>query len=898
MTDKTTDTLGMAGRDSLERLAPNNSENLSLVKSYLSASMEAVKSLHDGGGSGMEVAECRSLVMDRLIMSLYELAGREYCLKYPKVDQKCTLVAIGGYGRGELSPASDIDIMFLYPWKVGPYIETVIERILYILWDTGLDIGYSARNVDDCVKVAGDDLVAKTSLIDSRYICGDEALYSDYRKVLVEQIFAKNINSFIEDKVDEGNERRKKYGGSVYLLEPDIKEGDGGLRDLQTALWAAKVRFKAKDFKELNLSGVISDKEYREICRVHDFMSRVRNDLHFLLNRKSDQLTFELQEKIAGNMGYKDEGELLAVEKLMKDYYLVANSIKELSELIVDRSLNWGKRKSALGVITRRELSDGFRLFKGEITISDKDLFIKRPSLIMKLFELSQLHGVPIHSFARECLRESLDLIDGDFRASSEVNESFMNILKGEWDVDETLKIMHKTEVLNRFIPEFGKIQCQVQHDLYHIYTVDIHSLFAVEELKRVAEGECSEKYPLKTTLMQESERPEVLYMAVLFHDIGKGKGGKHEEVGAQIARGLCERIGFSAKDVGDIEFLILKHLRLSHTAQRRDLHDPKLILDFAKEMGTLERLKMLYLLTYADIKAIGPDVWNEWKSALFLELYNKTAEVFEKGTFEIEDTKEKVAGIYREVEKLVDEDFPSAEINSFLDSMPGRYLLSTTPKRIVDHMKVASRYKEPLYIDVTHNEKRKYTRLIITTLDTPGLFYRICGVLAANSINILGAQIYSRSGGEVLDVFHVKSGTGEIVADRHKWEKIENDLLDIIQGVRRVEDFFKEDKSSILDGRYTPGIKTRVVINNEISDANTVVEVYAQDRIGLLYTISSTLFNMGIYIDVAKISTMGEQVTDVFYIKDIFGQKIYYEEKLKEIKIKLTEAVERWLCS
>lgn len=892
MKNKLIKTFEEANLNCLAKLSPKGSNNLDLVKEYLSSCMNVIEDIHNKGGAGMEVAALRSIAIDRLIGALFDLAGREYCLRYTKADQKCTIVALGGYGRGELSPASDIDIMFLYPWKVGSYAETVIERILYILWDTGLDVGYSTRNISECIN-ASSDLVAKTSLIDSRYLCGDEPLFDEYKKAVSQQIFSKNVEAFINDKVDEADLRRKKYGDSVYILEPDIKEGDGGLRDLHTALWAAKVKFKVDDFKGLNLKGILSNKEYKEVARAYEFMLRLRNEMHFTIKRKGEQLSFELQEKISQKFGYEDKDASLAVEQLMREYYLTANRIKEISSIIIERCLDKSAGRSLVKLIRQRDLSDGFKLFGGEITISDKDLFKKNPSAMMRLFELSQLNGVQIHLFARECLRESLDLIDDDFRASPDVNGSFMNILKSEWDVTGSLKLMHKLELMNRFIPEFGQVKCQVQHDIYHIYTVDIHSLFAVEELRRLMLGEHQDEHPLRSAMIQELERPEVLYMAALLHDVGKGKGGKHEEIGAQIAAQVASRVGFSKEDIADIEFLVLSHLRLSHTAQRRDLNDPKLIVDFAMEMGTLERTKMLYLLTYADVRAIGPDVWTEWKGSLFWELYSKTAEVFERGTFEVEDAKEKIRKIASEVEQVIGKDYPTKEVRAFIRSMPDRYLLSKTPKKIAEHFIISINHTPPLSIDLKHNERRGYTRVTLTTIDAPGLFYKISGVLAGNGINILGADIYTRKNGEVLDIFHVESAIEDLPLGQIRWERVKSDLLDVIHGKRKAEDVMKEYcKPSILDGKYSPGIKPKVIINNEISDSSTVIEIHAQDRVGLLYTISKILVKQGFYIDVSKISTTGEKATDVFYLKDIFGQKVFFKEKLDELKKELEDAI------
>ncbi|MDT8317594.1 MAG: nucleotidyltransferase domain-containing protein, partial [bacterium] len=360
MKNKVIKTFKEANLNCLANLSPNCSSNIALVKEYLSSCMNVIEDAHNSGGTGMEVAALRSIAIDSLISALFDLAGREYCLRYAKADQVCTIVALGGYGRGELSPASDIDLMFLYPWKVGSYAETVIERILYILWDTGLDVGYSTRNISECIN-ASSDLVAKTSLIDSRYLCGDEPLFDEYQKTVSQQIFSKNVETFINDKIYEAELRRKKYGDSVYILEPDIKEGDGGLRDLHTALWAAKVKFKVNDFKELNLKGILSDKEHKEVAKAFEFMLRLRNEMHFTRKRKCEQLNFELQEKISRKFGYEDKDGILAVEQMMKEYYLTANRIKELSGIIVERCLDKSVAKSLVKLIRQRDLSEGFK---------------------------------------------------------------------------------------------------------------------------------------------------------------------------------------------------------------------------------------------------------------------------------------------------------------------------------------------------------------------------------------------------------------------------------------------------------------------------------------------------------------------------------------------------------
>ena len=521
-------------------------------------------------------------------------------------------MAIGGYGRSELNPYSDIDVLFLYPSNMNSYLKSLTEGILYHLWGLGLTVGFSTRNTADCVKIAKSDLTARTALMDTRLIAGDEALYVEMEEVVLKDVIGKGVDDFIRDKVKEGEERHAKYGSSVYILEPNIKEGEGGLRDIHTALWVSKARFKAGTFRQLMKKGVINPKELKFFERSTEFLFRVRNELHYLSGRKNDQMMFDYQEKIAAFMGFRDTGQHLAVEGFMRGYYIYARNVSQFSRMLIKRaSAGPGIGGRLLHKMIQREIGEGFKVFHNSITVTSPSLFEKTPFLLMKAFELSQRHALPLNDFTEELIRKGLRLADDSFRRSNEVNASFLAVLKGKRDVYETLATMHDLRLLGKLIPEFGKTFCRVQHDIYHVYTLDAHSLFTVMELRRLMEGKYEKEFPFLTNLAREIDNQHVLVLAGLFHDIGKGGGRDHSDAGAEMVKEIALRMGLPEPDAAVLEFLVKKHLLMAHISQRRDISDERLILDFCREVGDPEKLKMLYLLTFADIRAVGPDVWD-----------------------------------------------------------------------------------------------------------------------------------------------------------------------------------------------------------------------------------------------------------------------------------------------
>jgi len=868
---------------------------LAASKHFLNFYREQIRQQHRSGASGELVVKAITDMTDALINKLFHCSAGERGGS-GKSREHLALLAIGGYGRGELNPHSDIDLMFLYKGKDSKNVEEAAQRLLYFLWDMRLDVGYSVRTLKDCVEMANADTTVKTALVDARYLSGSRALFKDFQELLLGQILTKGSNSFINDKVAEMDLRHEKYGSTVYTLEPNIKEGEGALRDLHTTLWVAKIKYKITAPRELIIKGIMSEEELEIFTNSLSYLWRIRNELHYLANRKNDQLTFDAQTSAAEFLGYADKGKVLAVEEFMRDYYLQATRVKNFTSTLITRC-TWREEGASkiLGYFIRRPIGDGFFIIKGELTLPDESVVENDPSRMMKIFEYAQKHGVSLHMKVKALIRRNLHQVNDRFRRNRGVNASFFSILRCEKGLGETLKLMHHLEFLNRFIPEFERIFCKVQHDIYHIYTVDIHSLFAVDEIARLWRGEHSKDLPLLTQLANEVDKRELLVMAVLLHDMGKGEGGGHAEKGAAMVPTIARRMWLSKEDSERLQFLVSHHLLFAHIAQRRDLHDEKMIIQFAKEMGKSENLKMLYLLTYADIKAVGPDVWTEWKALLLQELYERAFEVLERGDFRFEARSERVKKVKRKVVDILGDEFPADMVKEELKAMAIRHLLANPPPVLTEHVRTMLSLGENTMITrITHEPEHGYTNFTICTQDVTGLFSKITGVMAANGMNILGAQIHTSTNGKVLDVLQVNSPQGFAVTEDNRWKKVEDDMRQVLEGEVRVETLVeKRQRPSLLTEKVRPRFPTRVEIDNEVSTDYTVIDIYTHDKVGLLYRITSTLTKLGLYIGVSKISTKVDQVADVFYVRDIFGHKLTGEKKLAGIREQLVKAID-----
>ena len=865
---------------------------LEAARSYLDHHRTFCRERHERGATGREVVQCVTAMIDTLVQSLYRCAAAEY----PTQGKACAaVIALGGYGRGELNPLSDIDVMFYCSELNKDLAEKIAERVLYLMWDLNLDVGYSVRTASDCLGLLNQDLTIRTALLDARFLVGDAELVREFTQQVHKPALERNTQGFLKAKFEEHQGRLAKYGSSVFMLEPNIKESEGGLRDLHTAIWMARVKFKAATVRDLLIKGVISEEELEQIESSLDYLWRIRNELHYQSKRKTDQIQFDKQERIAAFLGYVSNKRAQAVEQFMQDYYAQATLTEHLSSGLIARSYKPRSLTQGLfGALGRRSLNKDFFSYRGELKATRKNLFAERPEAMMEAFLLAKQNALQLSADLKGMIRDNLGQVNDSFRRSREISAMFLEILRGPSGIAQSLRDMHHLTFLNRYIPEFARIYCKVQHDVYHVYTIDIHTIFAIEEIERLWCGAYRDKRPLLTRVAENLGKPELMVLAVLFHDIGKGEGKDHSNKGANMIPKIARRLYLSKEDSQRLAFLVRHHLDMAHISQRRDLNDIRLIQDFANTMGMSENLNMLFLLTFADLRAVGPDVWSEWKGYLLQDLYEKTFEIFERGNFMSEVRSERVRVRKRKVLEALQDEYGEKVVKDHLRNVSLRYLLTHRSPEIIEHLKLElSLGKETVATRVSHDPQTGFSSVIISTLDVPGLFSMITGVMAANGVNILGAQIYTRSNGYALDILHVNKPVGGIIDDPAKWDKVQADLTAVLEGRVQVAKLVKKrQKPSSLFSQKVPRFPDRVVFDCDVSREHTVIDIFTHDQVGLLYRITRTLKDLGLYIHVAMISTKVDQVADTFYVKDIFGQKVSDPAKHEVIRAALLECM------
>ncbi|HYR96724.1 MAG TPA: [protein-PII] uridylyltransferase, partial [Candidatus Binatus sp.] len=651
------------------------------ARDYLARVRAEVRERHDAGAGGLELVAAYTDAVDRLVRFLFASARTHFASRFPRLNQQCSVIAQGGYGRGELNPGSDIDLLFLYPWKVNPYIETVAEVILYALWDAGLAVGHALRNIRECGRLAARDLKVKTSLLDARYLCGDEPLYAEFDHQMLEEVWSQNPTHFFKEKLAESLERHARAGDSVYLLQPQLKEGQGGLRDLHTALWMAKVKFKVRTFRELVTLGVIPEASVAELEQALDFLWRVRNAMHLADGSHQDLLTFELQERLAPTLGFPPGRP--GVEAFMRTYYGHATTVNRFGDMVIARCVQTTEPYRGTQPPARM-IREGMRIQGRTLSIAGREVFEDDPATVIQVFAEAQRHGVTLAPATRELIPACLPLLAAA-RAEARVATAFLGILRAKGHVYETLFEMHKLGVLTALIPEFGNLDCLIAHDPFHIYTVDHHSLMGVREIERLRAGEFARTLPHLTQVMNEVQRPELLFLGMMFHDVGKGHGHDHSGRGARMMRDIAARLGLNEDETAASEFLVQHHLLMSHLAQRRDVHDDQLVVDFCRAVGGVDNLQRLYVLTYADMRAVGPGVWNNWRDTLLGDLYVRGREFFEKGVFEPEDRAARATRIRTRVASAVPPAL-RADVEAFIATMPDGYFLATPEEMIAGH--------------------------------------------------------------------------------------------------------------------------------------------------------------------------------------------------------------------
>ena len=869
-----------------------------VARAHLGAVRAALYERHRAGVTGIEIVRALTAAVDDLMRALFEYADADHGQRFSRLNQRLAVVARGGYGRRELNPYSDIDLLFLHDYKPGPYTEIVTEIILHALWDAGLTVGYSVRNTAECIKMATEDLKEKTAILDARFLAGDEKLYAQFDKALITEVLNRNQQSFFKAKLDESRKRHKQFGESIYLLEPQVKDGEGGLRDLHTALWLAKVKYKVHALGELVQKAVITEPELNEVLAAQDFLFRVRNSLHFLSRRHFDQLTFEYQEQIAPMIGFEATEGAAASAVLMRTYYQQASTILRFSEGLTARVTEDTEPARFLRRSPARQIRPGVLIQGNVLGIGSNDFFKRAPLNLITIFADCQTHGVELSGSAYQLVRDNLGLIDETMRRDPQTGMALMGILSGRERVAETLEAMHRAGVLGALIPEFGKLYARVLHDLYHIYTVDRHSLAAVRELERLRAGEFKNTNALLTEVAREYTSLPIVFLALILHDIGKGHGHDHHELGAQLTVEVCKRMGLDAEEVDLVVFLVREHLKMSQVAQKGDVDNPNTVEEFAREAGSIDRLKALYLLTFADMRAVAPKVYNNWRDMLLSELYMRSLRTLEHGGREAADPARRLAVVKVAVQaELTAAKAPDHAVAEFLNRMPDRYFLTVPEGDIKLHFDMMRAIEErPLVCRHRHFPELEFSEFMVVTRDQAGLFAKIAGALTTNNLNILSARITTRDDGIVLDVFRVShlGSAGAIALDEDRWPRVERDLERVLSGEQDIQALVAQSHEARFGARkFVRRVETEVTVDNRSSEEFTVIDVFTQDRVGLLFAITYTLFELGMKIHVARISTNADQALDVFYISDLEGNKVTDLERMRSIRLALVERLE-----
>lgn len=852
------------------------------ARAYLASGREYLCALHDSGASGAQVGAAHSDLVDALIRRLFQHAEEIYFADAGGDPSPFTIVAVGGYARREMNLESDVDLLFLYRGALTPHVSRVAERMLYWLWDAAVSVGGAIRTIGETLKLAHQDASVRTAVLDPRFLTGSGVLFHEFAKALREELCA-HPDQFIAEQRESLAKRHVQFGDTLYLLQPNVKEGPGALRDYHLSLWAMQVTQPgSRGFEGFLHLGLLTEAEVAEYRQAVDFLWRVRNELHRLAGRKNDQLSFELQERIAERFGYGSGGEdddELPVERFMRDYYRHANAIRSYSSLVIEQSYQRVRRLPRRRKL--RETQHGFRIAEGQLEIPHARLLRDTPQQLLRAFAIAQQHDVPLTRKAQRLVRENLHRIDDAFRASREARELWLQILDSPQRVTRTLTSMNEVGLLGRLLPEWEHIVCRWQQVMYHTFTVDVHSIFLVEELRRLWLGKYEAKHPELTALMRSVEDRPVLFLGCLFHDLGKGFGGDHSARGALRAREACARFGLETERTERVIFLVDQHLKMSHLAQRRDLSDPKLIWEFAKLVGDRTNLKNLYLLTFADVRASSASAWSDWKGQLLRELFERTAELLEADASDAHvamDLLEKRVELRREgaAAELRGMGVGAGDIEAFFDAMPRRYLTAHSPRQIARHARVLLGLGPERQVNTAVRDMRGgFSELIVATRDTHGLFSKVAGVLTASGINILGAHVYSTRTGLALEVYRLTTPPGGEAERELAWSGFRSALERVLTGQVEVAELLRRRGRPLRREAPSARKPESVTIENEESDFYTIVDVVANDRLGLLHDLTRTIAEHGFEIYISKAATILDQVTDTFYLKDRDGRKI-----------------------
>jgi [protein-PII] uridylyltransferase len=794
------------------------------------------------------------------------------------------------------APDSDIDLLFLLPYKQTAWGESIAETILYCLWDAGLKVGHATRSINECIRQAKADMTIRTAILEARFLFGDAKLFDELVTRFDEDVVQNTAAEFVAAKLAEREERHRRAGQSRYLVEPNVKDGKGGLRDLHTLFWIAKYVYRVREPDELIKRGVFDRAEYQQFRRCEDFLWSVRCHMHFITGRAEERLSFDIQREIAVRLGYTEHPGQKDVERFMKHYFLVAKDVGDLTAILCaeleDSHAKSGpvlsRMMAKLRPVKRRQLaeSDDFIVDHNRITIANPQVFKRQPINLIRIFHLAQKHNLALHPDAQRAISRSLKLIDADLRSDKEANELFLDILTSKNDPETVLRRMNEAGVLGKFVRDFGAIVAMMQFNMYHHYTVDEHLLRCIGFLTDI-ERDTSADTPLANELMKniQPHNRRVLYVAVFLHDIAKGRPEDHSIAGMKIAKRLCPRFGLSARDTETVAWLIEHHLLMSTIAQSRDLSDRRTIENFAGVMQSLEQLKLLTILTTADIKGVGPGVWNGWKAQLIRTLYYETEPVLTGGFSEV-NRAQRVAIAQKDLREALS-DWPAAELDAYMARLYPAYWLKVDLPHKVEHARFvrdAEQAKKRLATKIGFNAERSVTEFTILTPDHPRLLSIVAGACAATGANIVDAQIYTTTDGLALDTISVSREFDRDEDEERRARRIAEAIEKALHGDMRLPEVVAQ--RSATKGRIRAfAVEPAVTINNQWSHRYTMVEVTGLDRTGLLYELTATLSKLSLNIASAHVATFGERVVDVFYVTDLLGAQITSPTRQAAIK-------------
>jgi [protein-PII] uridylyltransferase len=904
-------------------------ERLAACKGFLKSTYAALRAHHAAGASGLAIAQERARTIDELLVQLFDNAIDSYVRTHGQMPAPVSLLALGGYGRQELCPLSDVDVMFLFPSKTKPAAakplqEHLTQEILYVLWDCGLKVGHSTRTVDEVFLEARKDIQTKTSLLESRLIAGSSQLYDTFAQAYRSYYTSEDPKAYIASRLDEQAQRRAKYGNTVFNQEPDIKNGVGGLRDYQNAVWMARVKLGITTIDELATQNYLRGDDLEEFRYAYDFLLRVRNELHFMSTRPTDMLNLDVQPPVAHGLGYNETELLPRVERFMQDYYRAAQAIFRVSKLVEDRlALSIGRggtgtRGTSLrealraGRLLRAKRIDGFILRGRELAAESPGVFADDPIRLIRVFRHCQQLECTLDFHLAELIRESLPLLTPEVVRSADASVSFRAILSAVGAVQPVLVRMHELGVLGRFIPEFEALTCLVQHEYYHRYTADVHTLNAIRELDRVFTE--AEPITLKyRAVLHESADPALLYLTLLLHDIGKAESIRgHAESGVRLSAPILERLGVSPEGRELVLFVIKNHLVMARFWQKRDVDDPKTAAAFAEVVCDAEKLRHLYVHTFCDARGTAADLWNSYKDTLHTTLYRSTLERLKLGAALDASYHEKKQMTQQE---LISKSIPGIsadEINAHFGLLPDRYFIHTDASEIALHIQMVNQLFKSIsnadsvgtlrpVIDWKDDLNRSLTIVNVVTWDRAGLFYKLAGAFSVAGLSILGAKVISRTDHIAIDTFYVVEPGRGVVQSASAQEKFaktieaalvgNNDLYpEILAQAKKIASsrYLSSPTGEALHSSFPPTVE----VYHELSMQRTIVEIQARDQIGLLYRLAKTISDYGFDITFARIGTERGVAIDTFYIEPANKETLDTSDRLLVLREALNEVI------